>query len=145
MFGPQYKYRAIIWPKGGGEVLDSKVIPLRPHVEPSTMLAHFESRYGAATDSAHTMADGKRIDIGWVFDAPTDVDVGVDPGDLELVVIPMLTDPETGENIEFFVYQARLKADFMATMTAHDVNVTVISVPQAEAESTRPDTSQDQV
>lgn len=142
MCGPQYKYQAIIWPKGGGEVLDSRLIPLRPHVEPSTMLAHFESRYGPSLDVAHTVADGKRINIGWVFDAPADVDVGADPGGLELVVIPMLTDPETQEDVSMFIYQARLKADFLATCAAHDVNVTVISLPQAETEADRTDDPQ---
>lgn len=137
-YGVPYKYQAIIWPKGGGEVLDSRVIPLRPHVEPSTMLAYFESRYGPALDRAHTVADDKQIDIGWVFDAPADVDLGVDPTGLELVVIPMLTDPETGDNVPMFVYQARLKADFLATMAAHDVNVTVVTIPQEGGEDTPP-------
>jgi len=131
-YGPRYKYQAIVWPKGGGEVLQDEVIPLRPEVEPDTMLAYFEDRYGQAIDSAHTVEDGQRYEIGWVFDAPTDLDLGVDPSGLELVVIPLLTDPETGKDECLFIYQARLKADFLATAAAHDVNVTVVTIPQHE-------------
>lgn len=118
-------------------MLDSTVIPLRPHIEPETMLAYFEGKYGPAIDTAHTVEDGTRINIGWVFDAPADLDQGVDPAELELVVIPMLTDPETGENVGMFIYQARLKADFLASMAAQDVNVTVVTVPQHEESSER--------
>ncbi len=134
-YGPRYKYQAIIWPKGGGEVLQSTVIPLRPHVEPDTMLAYFEEKYGPAIDSAHTDDDGKRVEIGWVFEAPAGLDLGIDPAGLELVVIPRLTDPESGEDECLFVYQARLKADFLAAMAASDVNVTVITAPQRRPDS----------
>ena len=65
MFGPQYKYQAIIWPKGGGD--------------PET---------GRTSNSSSTR--------------PT-------------------------------------QSDFLATMAAHDVNVTVISVPQEDGEDEVPD------
>ncbi|MBA3340065.1 MAG: hypothetical protein H0T54_10055 [Geodermatophilaceae bacterium] len=87
-------------------------------------------RQGPVIEQAYTVEDGRRYEIGWVFRAPADLDLGVDPADLELVAIPLPTDPESGEDVSMFVYQARLEADFMATMAAHDVNVTVITAGQ---------------
>ncbi len=127
----EYAYQAIIWPKGGGSPLKETVFPLPAGTDPSTLRAQFEGMFGPVQETAYTVEDDERVDIGWVFVAPDNVKTAMDPGDLELVVVPLLMDPESGEFVSMFRYQARMKAEFLATMSANDVNVTVITSDSA--------------
>jgi len=133
----EYAYQAIIWPKGGGEPLKDTVFPLPTGTDPSTLRALFERMFGEVQETAYTVDDDKRLNIGWVFNAPDNVKVAADAGEVELVIIPLLVDPENGEYVSMFRYQARMKAEFLATMSANDVTVTVITSGDGDADDAR--------
>ncbi len=133
----EYAYQAIIWPKGGGEPLKDTVFPLPTGVDPSTLRALFERMFGEVQETAYTVEDDKRLNIGWVFNAPDSVKVAADAGEVELVIIPLLVDPENGEYVSMFRYQARMKAAFMAASAALDVPVTVMTSGDGDADDAR--------
>jgi len=134
----EYAYQAIIWPKGGGAPLKDTVFPLPTGVDPSTLRALFERMFGEVQETAYTVEDDKRLNIGWVFNAPDNVKVAADAGEVELVIIPLLVDPENGEYVTMFGYQARMKAAFLAASAALDVPVTVITSGDGEDDEREP-------
>ncbi len=133
----EYVYQAIIWPKGGGAPLKDTVFPLPTGVDPSALRALFERMYGEVQETAYTVEEGKRLNIGWAFNPPDSFKVAADAGEVELVIIPLLVDPENGEYVSMFRYQARMKAEFLATMAANKVPVTVITSGDGDADDAR--------
>ncbi len=134
----EYAYQAIFWPKGGGTPLKDNVFPLPTGVDPASLRDLFERMFGEVQETAYTVEDDKRINIGWIFQAPDGVTAGMKPEDLELVIIPLLVDPENGEYVSMFRYQDRMKAEFLATMAAKGVNVTVITSGDGDEDESEP-------
>ena len=109
MTTPLMQSRIIIWPRGGGEILDQFDSEMPEEVIPQRMLAYFQKILGAVPlELAYTEdADGESVSIGWVFPVPQTFEVPGPLDEFEMVVIPMVEDPESPEDLVPFAIDSR--------------------------------------
>ena len=74
--GVEFKTRVIIWPRGGGEEVESFIVDEPSDLPGDEWLAHYEERFGAPSETAFTDTEfGASVNIGWVFAVPDTFEV----------------------------------------------------------------------
>ncbi len=109
MPNPIMQSRIVIWPRGGGEILEQFDSDMPEEVMPARMLAYFQGILGnPPLEIAYTDGPvGESIAIGWVFPVPPSFEVPGPLDEFELVVIPMVQDPESPEDLVPFAIETR--------------------------------------
>lgn len=110
--------RCSLQPRGGGELLEMFDTPEEPTVEAETLLASYIGRFGEPFEVAYTNSPNIEgpVSIGWVFDIPPNFEM---PGPLEqfeMVLIPLVADPDTRARSSLFLSLAEQKRNFKASL-----------------------------
>ena len=104
----------IVQPRGGGDPVGSRDVDLPPDVEMDTLESFVGQRFGEPLDVAsveHPTLGVVRV--GWVLEIPNGMEVPGRHEDFELVLIPMMTDPDDpGSLMSVFLRLAESKKEF---------------------------------
>lgn len=117
--------RVVVQPLGGGEPVRMFDRPEDPGiVDFDTILASYSQRFGEPFEVAYTLVPDieGRIQIGWVFAVPQDVEVPGSLEKLEMLLIPMFDDLNTGKRLGLFLSMARTRQRFQDLFDSGDLD-----------------------
>jgi hypothetical protein len=97
--------RVIVQPRGGGDPVENFDSAEDPSTEVDTWLAGYQGRFGEPIDTAFTVAPGIEgpVSIGWLFAVPDSFELPGPSEDFEMVLIPMMVDEESLEEVSLFL------------------------------------------
>ena len=116
--------RVILQPVGGGEPVEMFDAPEDPAVEVDTLLASYTQRFGAPFEFSFTLAPDIEgpIKVGWLFAVPSNLKVPGPPEEFEMVIIPMVDDPDTGQRTSLFLHMAEQHQQFQDLFDSGDLD-----------------------
>ena len=92
--------QTIVQPRTGGKALDTSVTEVPADIDFDGLLAFYTEQLGEPNDAAYTdVPDVGKVDIGWVFDVPKGWELPGPRKDYEMVVIPLVQDPDDADEL----------------------------------------------
>ena len=86
--------------KSGGKAVDTSVTEVPADIDFDGLLGFYAEQLGDPIDAAYTdIPDVGRIDIGWVFDVPDGWDLPGPRDTYQMVVIPLVQDPDDPDEL----------------------------------------------
>ena len=116
--------RVILQPRGGGAPVEIFDALEDPTVKVDTLLAIYTQRFGAPFEFSFTLSPDIEgpIKVGWLFDVPPTLEVPGPPEQFEMVLIPMVDDPDTGNRTSLFLRMAEEHQQFQQLFDRGDLD-----------------------
>ena len=133
--------KQLVFDRSSEQYVDEHLVEAPGSVDFTNVRSWLVDRFGPVLNVARSItSEGEDIAIGWTFALPDGLNVEGPRDGFEIVMVPMLTDPETGEFISAFMWQAEEKARWLKLRSDGKVDkMTVDTVPEQPWKPAKPE------